>query len=65
MPYGSYSALQFTTSPTNPVPELTDFVYSDFEVDCEDQVLPDEGYLPGLRACILTSTAAATCTACG
>ncbi|HHT7553825.1 TPA: glycosyl hydrolase family 28-related protein, partial [Klebsiella oxytoca] len=46
MPYGSYSALQFTTSPTNPVPELTDFVYSDFEVDCQDQVLPDEGYLP-------------------
>ncbi|HHT7521975.1 TPA: glycosyl hydrolase family 28-related protein, partial [Klebsiella oxytoca] len=46
MPYGSYSALQFTTSPTNPIPELTDFVYSDFEVDCQDQVLPDEGYLP-------------------
>lgn len=46
MPYGSYSALQFTTSPTNPVPELTDFVYSDFELDCQDQVLPDEGYLP-------------------
>ena len=46
MPNGSYSALQFTTSPTNPVPELTDFVYSDFEVDCQDQVLPDEGYLP-------------------
>ncbi|MDS7875112.1 right-handed parallel beta-helix repeat-containing protein [Klebsiella pasteurii] len=46
MPYGSYSALQFTTSPTNLVPELTDFVYSDFEVDCQDQVLPDEGYLP-------------------
>ncbi|WP_237761162.1 glycoside hydrolase family 55 protein, partial [Klebsiella oxytoca] len=46
MPYGSYSALQFTTSPANAVPELTDFVYSDFEVDCQDQVLPDEGYLP-------------------
>lgn len=49
MPYGSYSALQFTTSPTNPIPELTDFVYSDFEVDCQDQVLPDEGYLPRIK----------------